>query len=189
MALLLTTPPTAEPIVLADVKAHLRLAITDDDVYITSLITAARRAIESRYGLCLMKQSWALFAEAWPDRRIFNLPLWPVQSVDGLTSYADDDTPTVIDPTSYFLDVALRPTRVALRLGRIFPQPARAINGLKLAFTGGFGPDATFVPQEIKQALMATIADWYQNRGDASGGTLPATALEALAAYRNARIA
>ena len=109
MAILLTTPPTAEPIVLADVKAHLRLAITDDDTYITSLITAARRAIESRYGLCLMRQSWALFADAWPDSRIFNIPLWPVQSVDGLTSYADDDTPTVIDPTSYFLDVALRP--------------------------------------------------------------------------------
>ena len=51
MPLLLTTPPTAEPVALADVKAHLRLAITDDDAYITSLITAARRAIESRYGI------------------------------------------------------------------------------------------------------------------------------------------
>ena len=189
MALLLTTPPTAEPIVLADVKTHLRLTITDDDAYITSLITAARRAIESRYGLCLMRQSWALFSDVWPVDRIFKIPLWPILSVDGLTSYADDDTATAIDPTSYFLDVALRPTRVALRQGRVFTQPARTINGLKLAFTAGFGLDATFVPQEIKLALMATIADWYQNRGDATGGTLPATALEALAAYRNVRTA
>ena len=100
MALLLTTPPTAEPIVLADAKAHLRLYIPDDDAYITSLIIAARRAIESRYGLCLMRQSWALFQDAWPVDRIFKIPLWPIQSVDGLTSYADDDSATAIDPTS-----------------------------------------------------------------------------------------
>ncbi len=189
MSLLLTTPPTAEPLVLADVKAHLRIYIADDDLYITSLIIAARRTIESRYGLCLMRQSWALFADAWPVDRLFRIPLWPILTVDAITSYADDDSATAIDPTSYFLDVAVRPTRVALRQGRVFMQPARTINGLKLAFTAGFGADATFVPQEIKFALMATIADWYQNRGDVTGGSLPATALEALASYRNVRIA
>ncbi len=189
MALLLTIPPTAEPIVLADVKAHLRLYINDDDAYITALIIAARRAIESRYGLSLMRQSWALFADGWPDDGTFEIPLWPIISVDGLTSYADDDTASTIDPAHYFLDVASRPARLALRRGRVFAPPGRTINGLKLAFTAGFGIDASFVPQEIKLALMATIADWYQNRGDATGGTLPAIALEALAAYRNARIA
>ena len=189
MALLLTTPPTAEPIVLADVKAHLRIYISDDDAYLTSLITAARRAIESRYGLSLMRQSWALFADSWPGDGTFEIPFWPTLTVDGLTSYADDDTPSTIDPTNYFLDAASRPARLALRRGRVFAPPGRSINGLKLAFTSGFGVDATFVPQEIKQALMATIADWYQNRGDATGGSLPATALEALAAYRNVRLA
>ena len=189
MALLLTTPPTAEAIVLADVKAHLRLAITDDDAYITSLITAARRAIESRYGLCLMRQSWALFADNWPRNGMFEIPLWPIITVDGITSFADDDTPSTIDPSNYYFDVASRPARLALRRGRVIAQPTRIINGLKLAFTAGFGVDATFVPQEIKQALLATIADWYQNRGDASGGSLPATALEALAAYRNVGLA
>ena len=188
MALLLTTPPTAEPLVLADVKAHLRLAITDDDAYLTTLITTARRAIESRYGLCLMRQSWALFADAWPQDGIFHVPLWPLQSIDGLTVFADDDTSGTIDPAHYMLDAATRPARVALRVGRIFAPPGRRINGLKLAFTAGFGVDATFVSAEIKQGLMATIADWYQNRGDVAGGTLPVTALEALAAYRNARL-
>ena len=35
---------------------------------------------------------------------------------------------------------------------------------------------------------MATVADWYQNRGDAGGGTLPNTTLAAMAAYKNARL-
>ena len=188
MALLLTTPPLAEPLALADVKAHLRLAITDDDAYLSALITAARRAIESRYGLVLMPQSWALFADSWPADGVFHIPLWPVQSVSSLTVFADDDTAATIDPAHYYLDAATRPARLALRNGRVFAPPGRNINGLKLAFTAGFGADATFVPAEVKEGLMATVADWYQNRGDETGGALPATALVALAAYKNARL-
>lgn len=188
MPLLLTSPPTAEPVTLPDVKAHLRLTISDDDAYLTALITAARRALESRYGLCLMRQAWALFADGWPGDGVFALPLWPVLSVDGLTSFGDDDTPATIDPAHYVLDAASRPARLALRQGRVFAPPGRRINGLKLAFTAGFGADASAVPGEIRQALLATIADWYQNRGDAGGGNLPPVALEAMAAYRNARL-
>ena len=189
MALLLTTPPTAEPLALADVKAHLRLAITDDDAYITALITAARRAIESHYALALMPQSWALFADAWPNDRVFHIPLWPVQTVISLTAYADDDSFVTINPADYYLDLATRPARLALRQGRAFAPPGRNISGLKITFVAGFGADATAVPAEIKEGLMATVADWYQNRGDVAGGALPATALVALAAYKNARLA
>jgi uncharacterized phiE125 gp8 family phage protein len=189
MPLLLTTPPIAEPLALADVKAHLRLAITDDDDYITALITAARRAIESHYALTLMPQSWALFADAWPNDRVFHIPLWPVQSVESLMVFADDDTSVTIDPSNFYLDISTRPARYALRQGRVFAQPGRGINGIKISFTAGFGVDATAVPAEIKEGLMATVADWYQNRGDVVGGTLPATTLVALAAYKNARLA
>ena len=189
MALLLTSPPTAEPVTLVDAKAHLRLTIPDDDVYITTLITTARRAVENRFAISLMQQSWALFADAWPADNVFRIPLWPVLSVDGLTSFADDDTALIIDPGNYFLDAATRPARLALRQGRAFPAPTRKINGLKLSFTSGFGATAASVSAEIKQALMAIVADWYQNRGDDQGGALPAVALEILSAYRNARLA
>ncbi|MEO9169328.1 MAG: phage head-tail connector protein [Aestuariivirga sp.] len=189
MALLLTTPPTAEPLALADTKAHLRLTITDDDAYISSLIIAARRAIESRYTMALMPQTWAQFLDCWPQDGLFHIPLWPVQSVLSLTVFADDDTSVTIDPSNYYMDLATRPSRLALRQGRVFAPPGRNINGLKISFIAGFGADATAVPSEIKEGLMATIADWYQNRGDVAGGTLPATATEALAAYKNVRLA
>ena len=120
---------------------------------------------------------------------MFEIPLWPIITVDGITSFADDDTPSTIDPAHYYLDGATRPARLALRQGRVFAPPGRNINGLKLAFSAGFGADASAVPAEIKEGLMAIVADWYQNRGDAAGGSLPATALEALAAYRNVRLA
>jgi uncharacterized phiE125 gp8 family phage protein len=185
MALILSTPPTGEPISLAEAKAHLRLTINDDDAYINTLIIAARRAVESRYGINIMQQSWSLFADSWPADGIFHLPLWPVISVESLTTFSEDDTLVLIDAAHYYLDQATRPPRLALRRGRVFAPPGRKINGLKLNFTTGFG---AVVPQEIKQALLAVVADWYQHRGDETGGTLPPTTLELLSAYRNVRL-
>ena len=52
----LLTPPTVEPVSLADVKQHLRLMPdqTDDDLYIVQLVAAARRLIERRLGISLV---------------------------------------------------------------------------------------------------------------------------------------
>jgi len=185
MPLLLITPPASEPVSLAEAKAHLRLTISDDDAYVSSLIGAARRALEARHGLALMPQHWALFADRWPEDGIFQIPLWPVSEVESLVSFSEDDTASTIDAAHYMLDAASRPARVALRTGRTFAPPGRRINGLKLSFVAGFDT----VPAEIKQAILICAADWYQNRGDEQGGAIPAAALEALSAYRNTRLA
>ncbi len=44
------TPPAAEPLTLAQVKAHLRLDGNADDALLTSLIAAARRYLEATTG-------------------------------------------------------------------------------------------------------------------------------------------
>ena len=46
MALVLTAVPAAEPISLADAKAHLRIDGSDEDALLTALIAAARMFVE-----------------------------------------------------------------------------------------------------------------------------------------------
>lgn len=184
MALILTTPPTAEPVSLAEAKAHLRLTQSDDDTYIASLITTARRMIESRLSLAIMPQTWALFADGWPDDGTFHLPLHPVTSVEDIAVFGDDDVAATLEPSHFYLDTASRPARLVLRQGRIFNPPGRRANGIRISFVAGYDS----VPAELKQAMLIAIADWFARRGDDSGGNLPPGAIELMQPFRLARL-
>ena len=188
MPLILTTPPSAEPLSLADAKAQLRIYHTDDDTFISTLITTARRLIEQRYDLCLLQQNWSMFFDAWPDDGIFKVPLAPLFGVTDIKTYSDDDVAVTIDPAHYYMDLASMPARVVLRRGRVFPPPGRKINGIEVKIVTGFGATANAVPAEIKQALLMAISDWYANRGDQANGRLPIGAVQLLKSYRNVRL-
>ncbi len=188
MPLILTTPPSAEPLSLAEAKAQLRIYHSDDDTFVSTLITTARRLIEQRYDLALMQQNWSLFLDQWPQAGIFNVPIQPLLSVVDIKTYGDDDTPATLDPAHYYIDVASNPPRVVLRRGRVFVPPGRLVNGVELKFVAGFGATSASVPAEIKQAMLMAISDWYANRGDQNNGRLPVGAVELLRAYRNRRL-
>jgi uncharacterized phiE125 gp8 family phage protein len=185
MSIILTTPPTVEPVNLAEAKAHLRVTHADDDTFISTLIVTARRVIEQRYGLSLMQQSWSVFLDRWPSCAVLPLPLFPVQSITDVKIYGDDDIAATLDPAHYFLDAASRPSRLVLRQGRIVPPPGRRANGIEIKLTSGFAA----VPQHIKQALLLIVADYYANRGDVENASLPLSAVELLATYREVRLA
>jgi uncharacterized phiE125 gp8 family phage protein len=189
MPQILTTPPAVEALSLAEVKAHLRITHSDDDTYISTLIISARRTIEAQFGICLLQQSWSVFRDCWPCDGIFSTPLFPVMSVVDLKVYGDDDVAATIDPAHYYLDAASCPARIALRRGRAFPPPGRRTNGIELKLLTGFGTTTAAVPQQVKQALLIIISDWFANRGDLGAGTLPLSALELLSPYKNVRLA
>jgi uncharacterized phiE125 gp8 family phage protein len=188
MPLILTTPPAAEPVSLADAKAHLRITHSDDDTYLGKLITAARRAVESRTGLRLITQGWSLFLDRWPETAAASLQLAPVQVVVDIIVHGEDDTPATLDGAHYFLDAVNTPARVVLRDGRTPPRPGRSVNGIEIRFTAGFGASADAVPADLRQAVLLTLAHWSDHRGDAEGGSLPLAALELLDTFRIVRL-
>lgn len=183
-----TTPPSVEPLSLAEAKAHLRVTHADDDTYISTLINSARSTVEQFCGIVLLQQNWSVFLDAWPEQSVFALPIFPILQIADILIYGEDDVAATLDDAHYFLDAASKPCRLVLRQGRSFPAPGRRANGIEIKLNAGFGAAATAVPSQIKQAILIIIADWYASRGDVDAGELPLSARSLLAPYRTVRL-
>ena len=70
-----------EPLLLADVKAHLRVDHSDDDFDIIAMIRSAREQAELHHGRELAVKQFDCFLQAWPAGRSIEL-LAPLVSID-----------------------------------------------------------------------------------------------------------
>ena len=160
MSVSLVTPPAAEPISLDQAKARLRIADTSQDAHLTHLIRSARQRVEGETGRALITQTWLERRDAWDgDGRLcafatqFKLLKPPLISIEAITTYAVDDTPTSHDPTDFFIDTLSEPGRLALRPNGQFPQPGRGVGGIELRFVCGYGSDPGDVPAPLIEAI------------------------------------
>lgn len=191
MALTMTAAPAAEPISLAEAKAHLRVDANDEDVLISSLVVAARLLAERTLGLALVTQGWSYFLDAWPQRGCISLPLSPVQAVSAVTVHDADGGSTVLDVNGYAVDVLSVPARLVLTAATL-PVVTRAFNAFEVAFTAGYGNAASDVPQPIRQALLLLVAHWFERREPVELGPgpqqVPGIAAGLLQPYRRVRL-
>lgn len=180
-----TVPPTAEPVILADAKAQLVVDGSEDDAYITGLITTAREACEDITGRAIPSQQILVTLDAWPSGRelwwdgtretsisalspvraaTIEIPRVPLISVQGITTYTDADVAAVWDSSQYFVDASdpNQPGRIAQRTGAPWPVALRVRNAIEIACTVGYA----VVPSGLKRAIMMMVADLYANRGD-----------------------
>lgn len=84
------TPPTSDPVSVAEAKQHLRAVDSDEDEYIGTLITAAREQVEDITRRALMTQTWDYFLDEWPDDDYITLPWGKLASVTSV-KYKDSD--------------------------------------------------------------------------------------------------
>src|SRR3954453_3340738 len=153
MSLQLITPPAVEPVTVDDAKLHLKVDTTDDDALITRLITAARARAEWQTGRALNTQAWILWRDCWPQCRLIEIPLPPLQSVSSVTVYAPDGSATVLEPASYQVDAGSAPARLTLKSMVSAPTNLRAINAVAIAFSAGYGNEADDVPAGFRAAI------------------------------------
>jgi uncharacterized phiE125 gp8 family phage protein len=198
-----TTPPAIEPLALDEVKTFLRVDQSNDDALISALITAARMFCEANTGRSLITRSYSLFLDRWPEARLphrfrpgaedrpyslpvervtkaIDLPYPPLLSVTQINIYAADNSATVFDPDSYFVDTAGVPGRVVLTQGAMPPLPGRIANGIEIQYTAGYGTAETDVPVLLRQGMLQVIAHLYEHRGDSPDQALLASGAAAI---------
>lgn len=159
-----------EPVSLAEAKAQCRVDFSDDDAFISALITSARMAMEDYTHTSIVpkvitltlkaeEQLRSIFAQPFQVREQWNefeLPYGPALSILSVTSIDSDGT-TILSLTlnqDYFVT------------GSLF-KTIRIINSFSnniLVYNAGY----TVLPAPLKQAILNEIDYRYENRGEGS---------------------
>lgn len=158
----LITPPSAEPISLAELKAHLRVDGDDEDALLAGLIRTAREHLERTAGLALISQDWRLYLDHWPETGVVEIGRGPVLSVGAVRAFDELGEESEISLAGHLLDGVRRPARLWLRER---PAARQAINGVEIDFTAGFGEAGQDVPDVLKRAMLVHAAHMYEFRG------------------------
>lgn len=193
MTTTLVTPPSGEPLSLAEMKAYLRVSIDNDDGLISSLIAAARARIEALSGLALISRTLRLTLSDWPisvlETQGFSLPLGPsglLQSV-----YFIDGNDTVRNETSAFEidDDTYRP-RLCPKPGVGWRWPRSIDERIEITWTAGFG-EPEDVPEDLIHAVRLLVTHMYEHRNGndwRAVRALPAQVRDLLVPYWEARL-
>jgi uncharacterized phiE125 gp8 family phage protein len=161
MRLRLVTPPAAEPVTLAEAKAHLRIEGAEDDAYVTALIQAARQHVEEVCWRGLVTQEWEAVLEGFPDGAL-ELPKGNLASIASITYVDSAGATQTLAPATYEADTVSVPGRLLLAYGQSWPSTRCQWDAVRVRYTVGWA--AGEVPTPIRQALLLLVAQLYEHR-------------------------
>ncbi len=173
--------PASEPVSLSDMKLFLKRDDTDDDSYISALITCARQRAESYVNRCLVTTTFdmrldgfpnnqallsnrAFFGQLAPDGSLY-IPRPPLQSVSYIQYLDTNNVQQTLDPSQYVVDIYREPARVALAPGvTAWPDTYETVNAVTVRFIAGYDGVTRICPQTILQAIRMMVGAFYEER-------------------------
>ncbi len=165
--------PTAEPITLAEAKAHLRVDFTDDDSLITALIGAARATAEEFTNRAIMPQTLEhvlhMFPWCTPRNHFGSIRLFrsPYAALVSLEYYDADNQPQTLDEADLIIVGTSEPATICPQLDTQWPTVAERPDAITITYQAGYA-NAAAVPKPIKQAMLLMIGAWYERREDSA---------------------
>jgi uncharacterized phiE125 gp8 family phage protein len=174
----LITPPTTEPMTLAEARRFLRQDVpgysadTAQDLDILSWVRAARQYVERATDKSIGFQTlmvamdsfvrpWATW-DTWPV--LCELPNGPVHQIVSITYIDVDGADQVVDPTIYRL-TQIEPQAVVLLPGKSWPIPSVAPESVRIQYRAGFDTSSTTFTTE---AYADNYADNYTGSAGAT---------------------
>jgi uncharacterized phiE125 gp8 family phage protein len=151
------TPPAVEPVTLTEMKAHLRVDISNEDALISGLISAAREQAEETLRRSLGAQTLELVLTTWPSRSV-ELLRGPVRSIVSVEYTDIDGEEGEIDEGDYYLAAGGN-----LVLAALASWPVVTIRELRIRYEAGYATPAQ-IPVRYRQAIKMLVGDWYEHR-------------------------
>lgn len=163
------TPPTGLAVSLALVKEHLKLDPADasQDSYLTILIKSATKFAESYTKRTFLDTTFLTYLSDFCC--CIELRRSKV-SVVSFIKYLKDSVLVTVDSTLYYLTDESGFAHILLVDQKTYPTDVDInVQAVQIQFIAGYGVDDTFIPDELKLALLNHIAAMYEKRGDCAG--------------------
>ena len=169
------TPPAVEPVSVSEAKAHLRVDISDDDSYISTLITAAREWCEQYLDRTLINTQWTMRLDSFPYE--IELPRPPIATSGtttavSLTYTLGDDSTATLSTTAYRVDRNSTPGVVRQLRAGTWPANLDDYNAVAVTWWAGYGASGTSVPAAIRHAILMLVGHWYESRSSVLTGSI-----------------
>jgi uncharacterized phiE125 gp8 family phage protein len=170
MPLIVVTPPTTEPVTIAEAKLSpsFRVSVSGDDAQIGSLITAARELGEAITKRAFMPTTFEYvldefpYSRGWLRQSSFEiaLPCPPLISVTSIKHIDSNGVEQTLAPTEYVVDTNSEPGRVYLAYGKSWPSLRDTPNAIRIRYVAGY---AGAVPEAIKTWIKMRAGTMYDN--------------------------
>lgn len=186
-SLQLKTAAVNLPLSLGEVKASLGIDDSDDtqDANLVGTLRACIEACERYTRRTFVTTTWTMFKDRFPGKALpwwdgvremadteltdltesIEIPRPPLLTIVSIKAHKQDGTTTTVTASNYIVDTASEPGRVALKVTKTWPTDAlRAINGVEVEFTAGYGPTGSDVPAPIREAILLCVGETHSNR-------------------------
>ena len=163
------TAATGNILTSNEVKTHLKVDTTADDNLIAALIVACTNSAQEYTNRFFLETTLDMFADEWKE--ISTLLKSPVTSVDSIKYFDQDDNQQTLDTSVYAFDMVSMPARIFLKPNQTFPVLSERKNAIEVRYKVGVS-SASDVDQAIKQAVLLTIGNYYENRQAVVTGTI-----------------
>lgn len=160
------TPPAAEPITLSEAKAQCRVDTSDEDAYITGLITVAREYLEETLDISILNQTWEARYDSFPIWEII-LPRPPMAVGTVTIEYRDEagQTQTITSAANAFqVDRNVIPGRIYPLYNGVWPAVRGDENSVLVRWVAGYGASGASAPAILRQAMLLLVAHWFEMR-------------------------
>lgn len=166
-ALLALAGPLAEPLSLAEIKAHLRLDDDSEDGLLAGYLVAAREAVERHLRRTLISRRWQSVLDAWPAGPV-RLPRPPLLAVEAVRVFDAAGAASLVPPSDYRVETRAEPGFLLAASAAGLPRPGLFPSGIEIDFVAGYGTDWNAVPSPIRQALLMMVSDLFESRSSAA---------------------
>jgi uncharacterized phiE125 gp8 family phage protein len=164
-ALQLLEAPAAAPVLLAEVKAQLRIEHPDDDLMIDRLIKTAVAYTDAKgaLGHAMITQKWGQWVNSVPPQYV-RLAMGPLIEVTAVQYYDIDGALQTDTLSNYEITGTDFTTRIGPKFGFNWPVTQDRADAIRIEYTAGYGATSASVPETLRHAMMLLIGHWYDNR-------------------------